>query len=326
MVEISVIVPVFNVEKYIKKCVDSIVSQTFSNIEIILVDDGSTDNSGIMCDEYAKIDSRIKVIHKKNGGLSSARNAGINIATGQYFGFIDSDDYIDKDMFELLHRNIIKEKADLSICGIYQCYEGKKPSINKPWYRILESEEAIRIAFEGKIFSVNAVNKLYKRELFENLRYPEGKTTEDAFVIVDILSECKKIVATAEQKYYYFHREGSITTIKSAANCFDCIEAYRRNKNLIDKNYPKISDVAMSSYCWSYFYALDRLLFAQDRAQYVAEEKDIIQFLRSNIIFIITKSKLAKSRKISAVALYINVKLYRLLLIRNTKSNIKLNA
>ncbi|HEL7541574.1 TPA: glycosyltransferase, partial [Enterococcus faecalis] len=127
MPKISIIVPVYNVEKYLEKCVRSILAQTFTDFELILVDDGSPDSSGAMCDQFAEQDERVKVIHKENGGLSDARNAGIEIATGEYLGFVDSDDYIADDMYELLYTNIVKEDADLSICGIYDVYEGKEP-------------------------------------------------------------------------------------------------------------------------------------------------------------------------------------------------------
>ena len=122
MPKISIIVPVYNVEKYLEKCVRSILAQTFTDFELILVDDGSPDSSGAMCDQFAEQDQRVKVIHKENGGLSDARNAGIEIATGEYLGFVDSDDYIADDMYELLYTNIVKD-ADLSICGIYDVYE-----------------------------------------------------------------------------------------------------------------------------------------------------------------------------------------------------------
>lgn len=129
MPKISIIVPVYNVEKYLEKCVRSILAQTFTDFELILVDDGSPDSSGAMCDQFAEQDQRVKVIHKENGGLSDARNAGIEIATGEYLGFVDSDDYIADDMYELLYTNIVKEDADLSICGIYDVYEGKEPIV-----------------------------------------------------------------------------------------------------------------------------------------------------------------------------------------------------
>ena len=326
MSEISIIIPVYNVEKYIRKCIDSVLSQTFTDIEVILVDDGSTDDSGKICDEYSRVDSRIKVIHKNNGGLSSARNAGIEIANGKYLGFVDSDDYIANDMFEMLYFNIIKENADLSICGIFHCYESKKPVVNSPWYGVLNSEQAIEYAFLGKFFSVNAVTKLYKRHLFDTIRYPDGKTSEDAFIIVDILSQCNKIVATSKQKYFYFHREGSITTVKSAANCFDCIDAYQRNKDIIAERYPRLINIAMSRYCWSFFYALDRLLVSEDEEKYLDRERDIIRFLRKKIFFVIFKSSLSKHRKMSEVVLLFNSRLYKRILLKYLQNKSKLNA
>jgi glycosyltransferase involved in cell wall biosynthesis len=127
MCEISIIVPVYDVEKYLKKCVDSILNQTFKDFELILVDDGSPDNSGAICDQYAEKDSRVRVIHKENGGLSDARNAGIEVARGKYLGFVDSDDFVNEDMYKQLYTSIIENNADLSICGIFDLYEGKTP-------------------------------------------------------------------------------------------------------------------------------------------------------------------------------------------------------
>lgn len=314
MPKVSIIVPVYNVKPYLEKCITSILIQSYQDFELILVDDGSTDGCSKMCDIYAEQNNKIKVIHKINGGLSSARNAGIEVAQGKYLSFIDSDDYIAEDMIELLVNQLEKEKADISICGIFHCYSGKNPEKSKPWYRVLNSEEAIEIAFEGKIFSVNAVNKLYKKEIFNSIRYPEGKATEDAFVIVDVFSRANRIVATSEQKYFYFHREGSITTVKTASNCFDCIEAYERNYKIIKNKYPNIEYIAKSNLCWSYFYALDRLLRAEDEKKYIDMEKNIIRFIRRNIVFILFKSKVANTRKISALGLMIHRNIYKMLL------------
>lgn len=122
---ISIIVPVYNVEKYLNKCIDSIINQTYKNIEIILVDDGSTDNSGKICDEYLLRDSRIKVIHKNNGGLSSARNEGINISSGEYIGFVDSDDWVEPNMYEEMYKKILYSNADIVDCGYWKEYENK---------------------------------------------------------------------------------------------------------------------------------------------------------------------------------------------------------
>lgn len=167
MPKISIIVPVYNVEKYLEKCVRSILAQTFTDFELILVDDGSPDSSGAMCDQFAEQDQRVKVIHKENGGLSDARNAGIEIATGEYLGFVDSDDYIADDMYELLYTNIVKEDADLSICGIYDVYEGKEPVEKQQQYIVLDKVAAMKMILEAKVVSVHAVNKLYKKKFLK---------------------------------------------------------------------------------------------------------------------------------------------------------------
>ena len=165
--KISVIVPVYNVEQYLDRCVDSIINQTYKNLEIILINDGSTDNSGQLCDELAKKDDRIRVIHKENGGLSDARNVGINVAEAELIGFIDSDDYIDEDMYEVLMTNLKRANADLSMCGHYDVYNDvleAQVTEKKTWE--LSPQEAIKMVMEAKILSVTAVNKLYKKSLF----------------------------------------------------------------------------------------------------------------------------------------------------------------
>ena len=161
----SVIVPVYRVEQYIEKCVNSILSQTLADIEVILVDDGSLDNCVKICDNFANKDSRVKVLHKKNEGLSAARNTGLTLAESEYISFVDSDDYLAEDMLELLYNNIIKYSADISICGLYDCYEDKKiPQYAKNELLVVDNKEALRLALEGEKFSVNAVNKLYKKK------------------------------------------------------------------------------------------------------------------------------------------------------------------
>lgn len=165
--KISVIVPVYNVEQYLERCVDSIINQTYTNLEIILVNDGSTDNSGKLCDELAKKDERIRVIHKENGGLSDARNRGIEEAESDLVGFIDSDDYIDNDMYEILLKNLNNTDADLSMCALYDVYNNTPEAqvTNKETWK-LSSEQAIKMVMEAKILSVTAVNKLYRKSLF----------------------------------------------------------------------------------------------------------------------------------------------------------------
>ena len=177
---ISVIIPVYGVEKYIAQCLDSIINQTYKNLEIILVDDGSPDACPKLCDEYSKIDKRIKVIHKKNGGLSDARNVGIDICKGNYITFVDSDDWIEKDMIEQLYSLINKFSADISICNFLRTSDEKMKIFNKnEKIKCYNKYEAIRELLKGHKIQDYAWNKMYKKEVFYNIRYPKGRNMED---------------------------------------------------------------------------------------------------------------------------------------------------
>ena len=180
---ISIIVPVYKVEKQLNKCIESILNQTFKDYELILVDDGSPDNCGHICDEYEKKDSRIKVIHKKNGGLSDARNAGLDIALGKYIGFVDSDDIIHPQMYEKLYNCINKSNLDIVQCKFKRFKSIEEININisdsELNFKEYNSQDAIIDLIDNNKINVNAWNKLYKRELFQNERYPKGKIHED---------------------------------------------------------------------------------------------------------------------------------------------------
>lgn len=225
---ISVIVPIYKVEKYLPKCVESILNQTYTNLEIILVDDGSPDNCGNICEEYAKKDARIKVIHKVNGGLSDARNAGIEIASGEYLGFVDSDDFIHPKMYESLYNAIIENGAEVSICTFQNVAEDENieycDASNLEW-NILKSEtDKFYYSFDEKtsVTAVVAWNKLYKKELFSGIRYPYGKIHEDEFTTYKLLEKADKIACTQYPFYYYLQRAGSIMN-----NGFDKRSLYR---------------------------------------------------------------------------------------------------
>lgn len=220
---VSVIVPIYNVEKFLHRCIESVVNQSYKNLEIILVDDGSKDSCANICDEWVKKDKRINVIHKENGGLSDARNAGIEIATGKYLSFIDSDDYIHRDFIKVLYDLIKKHGADFSMCGSIQTNKdedttSKINNINeiiKDPKKILEKKD--------NIYCV-AWNKLYKRELFDNVRYPKGKINEDIYAIRKILYYSKKIVVTDTVLYFYYLNEESIMRSTYTRKRLDAID------------------------------------------------------------------------------------------------------
>lgn len=317
--KISIIVPVYNVEAYLERCVESILKQTYTNLEILLVNDGSTDKSGELCDKLALRDHRIRVIHKENGGLSDARNRGIDEASSNLIGFIDSDDYIDEDMYETLYRQMVASKADLSMCGHYDVYHQipeKQVAKIKTWE--LMPEEAIKMVMEAKILSVTAVNKLYKKALFEQLRFRIGKIAEDAFIMVDLIHQCSKIVATNEKKYYYVHRENSITTQKFSLKFLNVIEAYEQNAKIISENYPDLYDVAIMRLNWAYFYVLDRLLVDNDFKDKVLEDR-LISYLKKNKKSILMDGRFTRARKMSFLALCLSRKLYLKILLAQTK-------
>jgi len=200
-----------------------------------LVDDGSTDDSGRICDHYVGLDKRIKVIHKLNGGLSSARNAGIDMAKGEYYSFIDSDDYVDKKFIECLYENVIQNNADISECGFLYLKSGKIYPERLFDYKTLDSENAIRRLFAPPYQSfVNTWNKLYKRELFNKIRFPEGRLHEDEFTTYKLIYESKKIAYVSQNLYIYRIRENSITTSRFSrkrAEILMCIEERKRYFN-----------------------------------------------------------------------------------------------
>ena len=314
--KISIIVPVYNVEKYLERCVESLINQTHKNIEIILVDDGSKDNSGKLCDELAQRDSRIIVYHKENGGLSDARNYGIDKSTSDYVGFVDSDDFVDEDMYEILLSNLLKFDSEISFCRLNDVFNDditKDNTENKPY--LMTSEQAIKMVLEAKVFSVTAVNKLYKKSLFDQIRFDKGKIAEDAFIMVDLLSRCEKIAATEAKKYYYMHRENSITTQKFTPKFLNVIEAYEKNAKIVSNKYPDLKYQADTRICWAYFYVLDRLLKDEE---YKDEklETELIQYLKKHKKFILSNSLFNAKRKLSFVTLLINKNLYKTILKR----------
>lgn len=321
---ISIIVPVYNVENYLEKCVASIIQQTFSDFELILVDDGSTDSSGMLCEQLKEQDSRIIVIHKENGGLSSARNAGIDIAKGSYLGFVDSDDFISTDMYEELLQAIEEYDADLSICNLINCY-GKIPDIQhiRTETEVLTQKEAFYEMFAAKKTSVWAVNKLYKRELFYSLRYREGIIAEDAYIIFDILLQCKKIVLTHKGQYFYIHRANSITTTLYREIDQWVIKAWQKNYKIAKEIYPEFERMGRMRIIWAHFVVLDKL-FVSDKKKYQSERVKIIQYIRSNLFFILSNRYFTKSRKISVLFLCIHPFFYNLLLFFENKKQKRL--
>ena len=230
--KVSVIIPVYNMERYLDRCVESVLRQSYSKLEIILVDDGSADHSGTLCDEWADRDPRIRVIHKKNGGLSDARNAGIDISTGEYLTFIDSDDYVADNMIERLYTALTTNQADMSICNFSFVDEdgnplsGRNPCCPVRDETITGAEAISKLALDqGWVFHL-AWNKLYKKELFSDIRYPVGKYAEDAFIGHRLFGKCNRISCISDVCCYYTQRSGSIMHSKTAKSYLHDVESY----------------------------------------------------------------------------------------------------
>lgn len=243
---ISIIIPVYNVERYLKRCLDSVISQTYRNLEIILVDDGSTDCSGKICDEYAEKDNRIRVIHKENGGLSDARNVGIKAAFADYIAFVDSDDYVEKQYIQCLTEILFENNADIAICGYYCGKREKFPKTKRHYRKVQCFDSRVMLHnWHGKNKHVETIawNKLYKKSLFvENeIYYPVGYFNEDVQTTHLLVDKAQKIVLVNEKLYYYFKRNDSIINTISEKRIRDSIYSQNIRLNFFDKNGYKLA-------------------------------------------------------------------------------------
>lgn len=227
---ISIIVPVYNVEEYLEECIASILHQEFSEFELILVDDGSTDRSGSLCDEYAKKDKRISVIHQNNAGLSEARNTGIQAATGNLISFIDSDDYVHSAMYQLLYKNMVETESDISVCDFQYIYPHKlavAESVRNE-YKVLSSLEAVEsIVRDGDRKMITAWCKLYRKNLFDDLAFPKGRYHEDEFITYRLFYHANSIAVSEAKLYYYRQRNNSITGSYYSLKRLDKLEALK---------------------------------------------------------------------------------------------------
>ncbi len=221
---ISVIVPVYKVEAYLRQCLDSIVGQTYGDLEILLVDDGSPDRCGEICDEYARADRRVRVFHTENRGVSAARNLCLREAKGEYIGFVDADDWIEPDMYETLLRRIEETGADISICGVWR-ESSSFIRVQAFEDTVFTGEEALAAWLDEKINN-EVWNRLYRKDLFEGASFPEGKNYEDSAYLLEIMVSSRSVAMTRALGYHYRRRSGSITKTYTAKNLLDIADAH----------------------------------------------------------------------------------------------------
>lgn len=237
---ISVIVPIYKVEQYLERCVDSILNQTFTDFELVLVDDGSPDNCGVICDEYAKKDERIVVIHKENGGLSDARNAGIEWALknsdSEWITFIDSDDWVHIDYLEYLYNSAKKNNTDISVCHFERMSDiDNKINTKLPLSANVYTPEDFHV--KENINAVVAWGKLYKKELWTDIRYPYGKIHEDEFTTYKLLFKCNMITVLDCELYYYYINPNGIMNSEWSVKRLDILDALENQIEFFKKNH-----------------------------------------------------------------------------------------
>lgn len=300
---ITVVIPVYNVENYLDECIKSIIQQTYSNLEIILVDDGSLDNSGDICDKYASLDNRIKVIHKDNGGLSSARNAGINIAKGKYITFVDSDDYLELDTIEILYHQIIANNAEISVVAFESFFEnGKKFSNNhKSKMFVYSRTEAMDNFLFDDYLTPCVWGKLYKIWLWNDVRCPEGRLFEDQFTTYKLIDKCNKVVYITEPKYHYRKRSGSIGHSAFTYKTYDLYEAIQEEYKFISDKYAgKCPNIEVARLTWEIVFA--NMMIRSDELEEDVIRK-IAKYARQNMKKVRACRYIKRKRKIQ-IALF----------------------
>ena len=312
--KVSVIVPVYNVEKYLRRCIDSILAQTYGDIEVILVDDGSTDESNKICREYKDRDKRIKLVIKENGGLSSARNAGLKKASGNYVVFIDSDDYVCNEYIERLVELVRLNDAEMAVVGLELVTSGR-PKLKdiKTQVEILDSRNALERMLLEKDFSVSANGKIYKRGLFSSIEYPEGRLYEDNGCTYKLIMRSKRIVCSNEKLYYYCIREKSITSSGFNIQKMDYIELTDAACEEIIGIFPGLSEACKCRMATVRISILRQMLNAKLSNGEAVKKRKIIAWLKENRRFLL-KSKLASKKiKLSLTALSLGENLLKLM-------------
>ena len=308
--KVSVIIPVYNVSLYLEKCLNTVINQTYKNIEIILIDDGSTDNSGIICDEFAKKDNRIIVVHQNNMGLSGARNSGIKLSTGNYICCIDSDDFVSLDYIEILLQALNSNNTDIAACGVVYCDNQeniiRSQAVDKKI--VLYSDEQLKtMMLDDRRLSTVAWGKIYKRFLFDDVEYPIGKYHEDIYTTYKLLSKAKSTIVISKAMYYYRQSPNSITHEVFNLKHLDSLDGCIERKKYIDIYHPSLNKVASATIAYSACKILEKM-FACNYTDKKIEAR-LRSEIRKNLINLILVSNCSFQTKIFAFVSSMNVSL-----------------
>ena len=300
---ISIIVPVYKVEQYLIKCVSSLQAQTHSNIEIILVDDGSPDKCGEICDRLKEADSRIRVIHKQNGGLSDARNAGLDVAQGEYVGFVDSDDWVEPEMYEKMLSSLQENQADIAICCIEKVFKDKSQIQDVRRDHVYTNRKALYELINDKSVNNFAWNKLYKKDLFLGLRYPVGRIFEDLLFTYKLFERANRVTHLNSVYYHYLRRDDSILSTWPLNIEIEFLVAQQdRYRDMIEK-HPIFSKKLSQKYISS-LYNLKRVILnkgdkSERRSAYLRIKNELLPFFKQYSSNLIKENNLSSIQTIS---------------------------
>lgn len=307
--KISVIIPMYNTSKYLQNCLYSVVNQTYKNLEIILVNDGSTDNSKTIVKKYAEKDPRIKIINQKNQGLSVARNTGIEKSTGTYITFVDSDDEIDLDMIEKMLTTIQANKTDIAVCSFKETYpNGKITHFGQKYItRNYNTENALKAMLKEQGFMVSATMKLFPKEYFKNIEFPIGKLHEDVSTTYKLIMQANSISYLQDELYTYCHHSNSITSKKFDNRKLDLITLTDEMCNDIDKKYPKLKNVTKERRMRARFSILRQIPLGHQ------ESKNILMYLKNHKSYITKNPEATLIDKLALKIALINPRIFQFL-------------
>ena len=305
--KISIIVPVYNVEEYVEKCILSLINQTYQNLEIILVDDGSTDRSGSICDLYSKKDYRIKVIHKNNGGLSDARNCGLKESTGDFVCFIDSDDYIELDILESMVMQLITDNSDICCCAKVLDYAKNKIILNNGETFCVDNVSALKRLLINDDIDNSACDKLFRRKLFDNIVFPIGRYYEDIATTYKLFIASKKVSHINKIGYHYVIRNNSISTETFSKKQLDAVIFTKQAKDDIVNLYSQLKYEAEAYYFLELMTTLRKIKRASNFIQYKYIYFLIKKEYNLNFKKILKNKFIPKYKKVMGCFIYLNL-------------------
>ena len=310
MPQISIIVPVYNTEPYLRECLESLRRQTFSDLEVIAVDDGSTDGSLAVCRAYARMDPRFRVVSRDHQGVSAARNAGLAQASGAYFAFVDSDDLLSPDwcgtLWSLLQENLLP----IAISKEVDYYGGPLPRFRGKQDRVYLREEVLERMFLAKDLRAHVAGGLFDRRLFAGVSFPAVRVCEDSWVLLELLLRSDGVVRTDRTAYFYRRRAGSLVTAPYSEKDLDCVRVWKRNWEVLVRQEPGLSGPGKTRFVWACYFVLDKACPVPD-ALGTEPLVRILRYLRKQTLYVLANRHYTMKRKLSALLLWLSPRLYR---------------